>query len=104
MVKHYDERGITEWKRVSLEQWFPDSRQDESYAVFGGDIFQRDVAVEQGIARCFGHRAILVIHNNFSLETELKNTDHKLVLRMSKKKNQDSLGTECQIRNFVVNQ
>ena len=65
MVKHYDERGITEWKRVSLEQWFPDSRQDESYAVFGGDIFQRDVAVEQGIARCFGHRAILVIHNNF---------------------------------------
>ena len=60
MVKHYDERGITEWKRVSLEQWFPDSRQDESYAVFGGDIFQRDVAVEQGIARCFGHRAILV--------------------------------------------
>lgn len=29
MVKHYDERGITEWKRVSLEQWFPDSRQDE---------------------------------------------------------------------------
>ena len=73
MVKHYDERGITEWKRVSLEQWFPDSRQDESYAVFGGDIFQRDVAVEQGIARCFGHRAILVIHNNFSLETELKN-------------------------------
>ena len=37
------------------------------------------------------------------LETELKDTDHKLVLRISKKKNPASQGTECQIRNFVVN-
>lgn len=40
----------------------------------------------------------------YMLETELKNTDHKLILRMSEKRNRDSLGTECQIRNFVVNQ
>ena len=39
----------------------------------------------------------------FMLETELKDTDHKLVLRISKKKNPASQGTECQIRNFVVN-
>lgn len=40
----------------------------------------------------------------YMLETELKDTDHKLVLRISKKKNSRSKGTECQIRNFVVNQ
>lgn len=40
----------------------------------------------------------------YMLETELKDTDHTLVLRISKKKNKDSLGTECQIRNFVVNE
>lgn len=39
----------------------------------------------------------------YMLETELEDTDHKLVLRISKKKNPTSLGTECQIRNFVVN-
>ena len=39
----------------------------------------------------------------YMLETELNDTNHKLVLRISKEKNPDSLGTECQIRNFVVN-
>lgn len=39
----------------------------------------------------------------YMLETELKDTDHKLILRISKKKNTASQGTECQIRNFVVN-
>lgn len=39
----------------------------------------------------------------YMLETELEDTDHKLVLRISKKKNPAALGTECQIRNFVVN-
>lgn len=39
----------------------------------------------------------------YMLETELENTSHKLVLRVSKEKNPNSLGTECQIRNFVVN-
>ncbi len=39
----------------------------------------------------------------YMLETELEDTAHKLVLRLSKEKNPKSLGTECQIRNFVVN-
>lgn len=39
----------------------------------------------------------------YMLETELASTNHKLVLRMSKNKNAKSIGTECQIRNFVVN-
>ena len=39
----------------------------------------------------------------YMLETELDDTAHKLVLRISKEKNPNSLGTECQIRNFVVN-
>lgn len=39
----------------------------------------------------------------YMLETELKDTTHKLVIRISKNKNPNSLGTECQIRNFVVN-
>lgn len=39
----------------------------------------------------------------YMLETELKDTHHKLILRISKKKNPASQGTECQIRNFVVN-
>lgn len=39
----------------------------------------------------------------YMFETELDDTTHKLVLRISKDKNPDSLGTECQIRNFVVN-
>lgn len=39
----------------------------------------------------------------YMLETELKDTNHKLVLRISKDKNPNSEGTECQIRNFVVN-
>ena len=75
-----DERKILEKKRVSLEEWLPDSRQWESYAVFGGDIFQRNIAVEQGIARCFGHRAIFVIHNNLSLEGELIQTWKRIVI------------------------
>lgn len=40
----------------------------------------------------------------YMLETELNDTNHKLVLRISKKKNDKSEGTECQIRNFVVNE
>lgn len=39
----------------------------------------------------------------YMLETELNDTSHRLVLRISKDKHPDSLGTECQIRNFVVN-
>ncbi len=39
----------------------------------------------------------------YMLETELENTSHRLVLSISKDKNSRSLGTECQIRNFVVN-
>ncbi len=39
----------------------------------------------------------------YMLETELEPTSHKLILRISKDKNPESLGTECQIRNFVVN-
>lgn len=73
MFTRENERKITERKKVSLEQWFPDDRPDENYAVLGGNIFQRDIATEQGIARCFGKRAVLVIQNNQSLEAELKN-------------------------------
>ncbi len=39
----------------------------------------------------------------YMLETELSDTLHYLTLRISKDKNPQSLGTECQIRNFVVN-
>lgn len=39
----------------------------------------------------------------YMLATELEAGSHKLVLRISKEKNPASLGTECQIRNFVVN-
>lgn len=39
----------------------------------------------------------------YMLETELKDSDHTLILRISSEKNPSSLGTECQIRNFVVN-
>lgn len=39
----------------------------------------------------------------YMLETELKDTEHTLRLRISSDKNPRSLGTECQIRNFVVN-
>lgn len=39
----------------------------------------------------------------YMFETELEDTDHTLVVRMSGKKNSKSQGTECQIRNFVVN-
>ena len=66
------------------------------YSVDGAPFKQLDTFTE------WSHN--LYIPWVYMLETELKNTDHKLVLRMSKKKNQDSLGTECQIRNFVVNQ
>lgn len=39
----------------------------------------------------------------YMLETELKDAPHKLVLRISAQKNERSKGTQCQIRNFVVN-
>lgn len=39
----------------------------------------------------------------YMFETELKDTDHTLIVRMSGKKSPKSQGTECQIRNFVVN-
>lgn len=39
----------------------------------------------------------------YMLETDLNNTEHKLELRISKEKNSDSIGSECQIRYFVVN-
>ena len=39
----------------------------------------------------------------YMLETELEDTEHTLRLRISSDKNPRSLGTECQIRNFVVN-
>ncbi|RHJ79711.1 alpha/beta fold hydrolase [Parabacteroides sp. AM08-6] len=39
----------------------------------------------------------------YMLETELEEGDHTLVLRISSHKNERSKGTECQIRNFVVN-
>lgn len=40
----------------------------------------------------------------YMLETELEASSHRLVLRISKKKHRESRGTECQIRNFVVNE
>lgn len=40
----------------------------------------------------------------YMFETELKSTHHTLVLRLSGQKNEQSKGTECQIRNFVVNE
>lgn len=39
----------------------------------------------------------------YMLETELPDTDHTLLLRISSAKNEKSKGTQCQIRNFVVN-
>lgn len=39
----------------------------------------------------------------YMFATELKDTSHRLVVRVSKDRNPGSLGTECQIRNFVVN-
>lgn len=39
----------------------------------------------------------------YMLETELGDGTHKLVLRVSKNHNPRSKGTECQIRDFVVN-
>ncbi len=39
----------------------------------------------------------------YMFETELADGNHKLVLKISKDKNPESKGTECQIRNFVVN-
>ena len=39
----------------------------------------------------------------YMFETELKSGHHQLVLRMLANKNAKSSGTECQIRNFVVN-
>lgn len=40
----------------------------------------------------------------YMLETELSDTNHTLRLRISSKKNEKSIGTQCQIRNFVVNE
>lgn len=40
----------------------------------------------------------------YMLENELKGGDHRLVIRISKDKNKHSLGHECCIRNFVVNE
>ncbi len=39
----------------------------------------------------------------YMFETELESGNHQLVLKISSSKNEKSLGTECQIRNFVVN-
>ena len=39
----------------------------------------------------------------YMFETELTPTNHKMTLKMSDKKNPRSKGTECQIRNFVIN-
>lgn len=39
----------------------------------------------------------------YMFETELEDVDHTLSLRISADKHTSSLGTECQIRNFVVN-
>ena len=39
----------------------------------------------------------------YMFATELKAGKHRLVLRVSEKKNPASAGHECQIRNFVVN-
>ncbi len=47
--------------------------------------------------------AYLYIPWVYLLETELPDTHHKLVLRISKDKNEASKGHELQIRNFVVN-
>lgn len=40
----------------------------------------------------------------YMLENELEDTSHTLVLRISKDKNANSKGYQCQIRNFVVNE
>lgn len=39
----------------------------------------------------------------YMLDTELEETKHKLVLKISSDKNKASKGHQCQIRNFVVN-
>ena len=65
------------------------------YSIDGAPFKQLDTFTEWS--------AYLYIPWVYMFETELKETEHTLVVRMSGKKNPKSQGTECQIRNFVVN-
>lgn len=66
------------------------------YSIDGAPFKQLDTFTEWS--------SFLYIPWVYMFETELKDTDHTLVVRMSGKKNPKSQGTECQIRNFVVNE
>ena len=66
------EGDIEQYRTVFIEQWLPDQNYEESYGVFGGNEDQRNLIVEQGIARAFGKMGIIVLHNNDSLENDLK--------------------------------
>ena len=67
------EGNIEQYRTVFIEQWLPDQSYEASYGVFGGNIYQRNLIVEQGIARTFGKMGIIVLHNNDLLENDLKN-------------------------------
>ena len=45
------EGDIEQYRTVFIEQWLPDQNYEESYGVFGGNEDQRNLIVEQGIAR-----------------------------------------------------
>ena len=66
-----------------------------TYSIDGGDFQELDTFTEWS-----GH---LYIPWVYMFATELKSGKHRLVLRVSGKKNPASAGHECQIRNFVVN-
>lgn len=61
-------KEIIQVGNVKVTDWIPDSLIRESFAVFGGALDQRAIAVDQGIARCYGKMGIVVIHNNDYLE------------------------------------
>ncbi len=66
-------QGINRCSSARVGNWLPDNEAGTNVAVFGGNEFQRNLAVEQGIARCFGQVGVVVIHNNLFLERDLMN-------------------------------
>lgn len=66
-----EERNVEKYLSARISSWISDREADESFAVFGGNVQQRNRVTEQGIARCFGRIGVIVIHNNEFLEQDL---------------------------------
>ena len=64
-------RRVIRVSRMNLRDFLPPEGWDQSFAVFGGNAEEREIAAIRGIARACGEVGVIVLHNDTRFEDQL---------------------------------